>query len=138
MLDLEDEEAVAAHILRTYRRIAVVGLSDNPRRPSFEVASYLRGAGYDILPVNPQISRWRDLPAYADLHATPPPIEVVDIFRRSELVEPIVADAIAVRARAVWMQDGVVNLAAARAARDAGILVVMDRCMLRDHRGLHD
>ena len=134
MNGLEDEEALAAHILRTFRRIAVVGLSDDPARPSYDVARYLRGAGYDIVPVNPMISRWQDLPAYPDLRAAPAPIEVVDVFRRSELVEPVVADAIAIGARAVWMQDGVVNLAAAAAARAAGLLVVMNRCMLRDHR----
>lgn len=136
MFDPDDEDAVAAHILRTFRRVAVVGLSDDPTRPSYEVASYLRTVGYDVLPVNPQIARWRDLTAYPNLRAAPAPIEVVDIFRRAALVEPIVADAIAVGARAVWMQDGVVNRAAARAARDAGLLVVMDRCMLRDHRAL--
>jgi predicted CoA-binding protein len=136
VLDVEDEDAVAAHILRTFRRIAVVGLSDNPARPSYEVAQYLRAAGYHIVPVNPLIAGWEDLPAYPDLRAAPGPIEVVDVFRRAELVEPVVADAIAIGARAVWMQDGVVNLAAAAAARAAGLLVVMDRCMLRDHRGL--
>ncbi|MGD9764062.1 MAG: CoA-binding protein [Candidatus Binatia bacterium] len=131
-----DESARAAHILRSFHRIAVVGLSDNPSRPSHGVASYLRAAGYEILPVNPRLRQWRDLPCYPDVRAVPPPVEVVDIFRRSELVEPIVADAIAAGARAIWMQDGVVNEAAAAAARAAGLLVIMDRCMLRDHRAL--
>ncbi|MEO8602317.1 MAG: CoA-binding protein [bacterium] len=136
MLDPDEDDAVAAHILRSFHRVAVVGLSDNPARPSYGVAEYLRRVGYDIVPVNPMLTVWEDLAAYPDLRAAPGPIEVVDIFRRSELVEPVVTDAIAVGARAVWMQDGVVHLAAAAAARAAGLLVVMDRCMLRDHRGL--
>ncbi|MDX2170319.1 MAG: CoA-binding protein [Deltaproteobacteria bacterium] len=130
------DDVTAADILRRFRRVAVVGLSDNPARPSYEVASYLRAVGYDITPVNPTLSRWRDLPAYPDLRTAPGPIEVVDVFRRSELVAPLVDEAIAVGARAIWMQDGVVDRAAAARARAAGLLVVMDRCMLRDHREL--
>jgi predicted CoA-binding protein len=133
--DLGDD-ATAADILRRFRRVAVVGLSDNPSRPSYEVASYLRGVGYDIVAVNPTLTRWRDLPAYPDLRAVPGPVEVVDVFRRSELVEPVVDDAIAIGARAIWMQDGVIHHGAAARARAAGLLVVMDRCMLRDHREL--
>ena len=129
-----DERETAERILRSFRRIAVVGLSDDPSRPSFGVASYLRDAGYEIIPVNPNLARWRDLPCYPSLRDAPPPIEIVDIFRRSELVAPVVDDAIAVGARAVWMQDGVVDHAAAARARAAGLLVVMDRCALRDHR----
>ncbi len=129
-----DERATAAHILRAFRRVAVVGLSDRPDRPSHQVATYLRAAGYEILAVNLRLQRWHDLPCYPDLRAVPAPIEVVDVFRRAELVEPVVTDAIAVGARAVWMQDGVVNHAAAATARAAGLLVIMDRCMLRDHR----
>lgn len=132
-----DEPALAAHILHTFRGVAVVGLSDDPSRPSHQVATYLRAVGYDIAPVNPRLQRWHDLPCYPDLRAVPTPVEIVDIFRRADLVDPIVADAIAVGARAVWMQDGVVNQAAAAAARAAGLLVVMDRCMLRDHRALN-
>jgi predicted CoA-binding protein len=112
---MDDERALAEHILRTFRRVAVVGVSDDTRRPSHEVASYLRGAGYDIVPVNPNLTSWEGLPCHPDLRAVPGPIEVVDVFRRSELVDPIVDDAIAVGARA------------------AGLLVVMNRCMLRDH-----
>lgn len=133
--DLGDD-ATAAEILRRFRRVAVVGLSDNPARPSYEVASYLRGVGYDIVPVNPTIARWRDLPAYPDLRAVPGAVEVVDVFRRSELVEPVIDEAIAIGARAIWMQDGVIHHAGAARARAAGLLVVMDRCMLRDHRDL--
>jgi predicted CoA-binding protein len=131
--DLGDD-ATAERILRSFRHVAVVGVSDNPARPSYEVASYLRRAGYQITPVNPTIAAWQDLIAYPDLRAAPGPIEVVDVFRRSELVDPVVDDAIAIGAKAVWMQDGVINHPAAARARAAGLLVVMDRCMLRDHR----
>lgn len=123
-------------ILRRFRHVAVVGISDRPDRPSHEVATYLRGAGYEILPVNPMLTAWEDLPCYPDLHAVPPPVEVVDIFRRSELVGPIVDEAIAVGAKAIWMQIGVVDEAAAARARAAGLLVVMDLCMLREHARL--
>ncbi len=135
MVDAElGDDASAQRILRGFRRIAVVGLSDNPSRASYEVASYLRAVGYDITPVNPVITTWRGLAAYPDLRAVPGPIEVVDVFRRSELVDPVIDDAIAVGAKAIWMQDGVINHAAAARARAAGLVVVMDRCMLRDHR----
>jgi predicted CoA-binding protein len=133
---MHDEHAIAARILRDFRRVAVVGLSGDPTRPSFEVAQYLRVAGYEIVPVNPHLTEWDGLPCYPGLRAVPGAVEVVDIFRRSELVEPVVDDAIAIGARAVWMQDGVVHPAAAAKARAAGLLVVMDRCMLRDHRRL--
>ena len=129
----ESGSATAERILRQARRIAVVGISDNPQRPSFRVASYLRRVGYDVIPVNPQLERWQDLPCYDSVRAVPGHIDVVDIFRRSELVGPVVDDAIAVGAAAVWMQDGVINHPAADAAQAAGLLVVMDRCMLRDH-----
>ena len=130
------DDPVAAQILRDFRRVAVVGISADPNRPSFGVASYLRNAGYQIAAVNPTLTAWNDLPCYASLRDVPGPIEVVDVFRRSELVAPVVDDAIAVGARAVWMQDGVVDETAAAKARAAGLLVVMDRCMLRDHRAL--
>lgn len=126
----------AAEILRRFRRVAVVGLSADPKRPSHEVASYMRDAGYDIVPVNPLLTSWEGLPCYPDLRAVPPPVEVVDIFRRSELVAPIVDQAIAVGARAIWMQIGVVDHAAAARARAAGLLVVMDLCILREHAKL--
>lgn len=136
MMSEDDSHAVAVEILSRYRRFAVVGISDNPARPSFRVASYLREAGFEIVPVNPLIARWRDLPCYPSLRAAPGPIEVVDVFRRSALVDPVVDDAIAVGTRAVWMQDGVINPAAAARARAAGLLVVMDRCAMRDHMAI--
>ncbi|HXJ35402.1 MAG TPA: CoA-binding protein [Candidatus Eisenbacteria bacterium] len=128
---------VAARILRDYRRIAVVGISDRPDRDSNRVAAYLQGAGYTVIPVNPNIAHVLGGPCWPSLGEAPGPIEVVDVFRRSELVPPVVDAAIRVGARAVWMQDGVVHEAAAARARAAGLLVVMDRCMMRDHaRGI--
>jgi predicted CoA-binding protein len=130
---------VAARILREFRRVAVVGISDRPERDSHRVAAYLQRAGYTIIPVNPNVTAVLGLRCWPSLEAAPAPIEVVDVFRRSELVEPVVDAAIAVGAKAVWMQDGVVNELAAAKARAAGLLVVMDRCMLRDHAsGLAD
>jgi len=124
---------VPAEILRRFRRVAVVGISDRPERPSHRVATYLQAAGYTIIPVNPRLEEVLGLRCYHRLGDAPRPIEVVDVFRRSELVEPIVDEAIAIGARAIWMQQGIVNEAAARTARAAGLLVVMDRCMLREH-----
>jgi uncharacterized protein len=124
---------VAARILRDYRRIAVVGISDRPDRDSHRVAAYLAQAGYVIIPVNPNVTEVLGERCWPSLDDAPGPIEVVDVFRRSELVEPVVDAAIRVGAKAVWMQDGVVNETAAAKARGAGLLVVMDRCMLRDH-----
>src|SRR5689334_5932270 len=132
-------EDVAARILREFRRIAVVGISDRPERDSHRVAAYLQRVGYAIVPVNPNVDRVLGLRCWPSLDVAPGPIEVVDVFRRSELVDPVVEAAIAVGAKAVWMQDGVVNERAAVKARAAGLLVVMDRCMLRDHAsGLAD
>ena len=124
---------VAARILREFRRVAVVGISDRPERDSYRVAAYLQQAGYTVIPVNPRIEEVLGQRCWPSLEAAPGPIEVVDVFRRSELVDSVVDEAIRVGAKAVWMQDGVVNEAAAARARGAGLLVVMDRCMLRDH-----
>ena len=124
---------VAARILRDYRRFAVVCISDRPSRDSYRVTAYLAQAGYVIIPVNPNVTQVLGERCWPTLDDAPRPIEVVDVFRRSELVEPVVDAAIRVGAKAVWMQDGVVNEAAAAKARAAGLLVVMDRCMLRDH-----
>ena len=133
---MTDDDAVAEEILRRFHRVAVVGISADPNRPSHEVASYLRRVGYQVLPVNPTLSTWEGLPCSPDLAAVQPPPEVVDIFRRSEHAGAVVDEAIACGARAVWMQLGVIDAAAADRARAAGLLVVMDRCMLVDHREL--
>ena len=123
----------ADRILESARTIAVVGLSPDPRRPSHGVARYLQRAGYRIIPVNPNIDEVLGERAYPSLRALPDPVDVVDIFRRSVFVGPIVDDAIAIRAPAVWLQDGVIDQLAAERARAAGLDVVMDDCMMRRH-----
>jgi len=123
-----------AELLRTARTIAVVGLSSNPFRPSYGVSEYMRQQGYRIIPVNPNESSVLGEPAYPDLDSVPEGIDIVNIFRRSEAVVPIVEAAIRKGAKAVWMQQGVVNEEAAALARAAGLFVVMDRCILREHR----
>jgi predicted CoA-binding protein len=123
-------------LLRNSHTIAVVGLSDRPDRPSFGVASYLQRQGYRIIPVNPAVAEVLGEKAYPRLEDVPEKIDVVDVFRRPEYVPEIVDAAMAVGAKAVWLQDGVIHEAAAAKARAAGLTVVMDRCMLRDHRRL--
>ncbi len=115
------------------KRIAVVGLSDQPERPSYDVARYLQTRGYTIIPVNPNATEVLGEKAYPDLASLPEPPEVVDIFRRSEFVSDIVDQAIEVGAKAVWMQFDVIDREAALRARKAGLLVVMDRCMKVEH-----
>lgn len=120
-------------ILRESKTIAVVGLSDDPSRPSNEVAAYLQSEGYKIIPVNPRVTEVLGAVCYPDLHAVPGPVDVVDVFRRSEHVVPIARAAVEVGAKVLWLQDGVVNEEAAEIAREAGLAVVMDDCMLRRH-----
>jgi predicted CoA-binding protein len=134
MPDTDPEEI--RDILLGARSVAVVGLSDKPDRPSYAVAAYLKAHGYRIIPVNPGVREVLGEKAYARLQDVPEPIDVVDVFRRPEHVPEVVDAAIAVGAKAVWMQDGIVHEAAAAKARAAGLRVVMDRCMLRDHRRL--
>ena len=124
---------VADRILESARTIAVVGLSPDPRRPSHGVARYLQRAGYRIIPVNPNIDEVLGERAYSSLREVPERVDVVDVFRRSEFVGPIVDDAIAMRAHALWLQDGVIDEPAADRARAAGLDVVMDDCMMRRH-----
>lgn len=123
-------------ILRDYRTVAVVGLSPDRERPSHLVAGYLKAHGYRVIPVNPNAPRVLGLKSYPSLSAIPVPVEVVDIFRKPEAVMPVVEEAIKIGARAVWLQEGVVNQAAAERARQAGLLVVMDRCMAKEHQRL--
>ena len=125
-----------AKILNEYYNVAVVGVSPNPRRPSCRVASYLTRHGYHVIPVNPRAQEILGETSYPDLSSIPEKVEVVDIFRRSEEVMPIVEEAIKIGAKAVWMQEGVVNDEAAAKARDAGLLVVMDKCMRKEHQRL--
>ncbi len=123
-------------ILKTYRTVAVVGLSPKPNRPSYMVASYLKDNGYRIIPVNPRAGEILGELCYADLGSIPEPVDVVDVFRRSKEVPVIVEEAIKIGAKAVWMQEGIINEEAAARAKGAGLLVVMDRCMLKEHRRL--
>lgn len=115
------------------KTIAVVGISDNPERPSNFVAKFLEEHGYRIIPVNPNLSEWDGKKCYPDLMSIPVKVDIVDIFRRPEAVPPIVDEAIAIKAKVVWMQEGIVNEEAAAKARDAGIEVVMDRCMKKEY-----
>ena len=121
-------------ILAKYKTIAVVGLSSNPARPSHGVGEYMQSFGYQIIPVNPNETDVLGEPSYARLEDAPQKIEIVDIFRRPDLVPPVVDAAIRVGAKVVWMQLGIVNEAAAEKARAAGITVVMDACMLIEHK----
>lgn len=125
-----------SEILHTSRTIAVVGLSGKRYRPSYGVAEYLKRAGYRIIPVNPTETSVLGEQAYPDLGSVPEPIDLVDIFRRSEFVPEIVDAAIRKGAKAIWMQEGVIHDAAAARAEAAGLAVVMDRCILKDHRRL--
>lgn len=125
-------------ILNTYRTVAVVGLSPKPDRPSNHVAKYLKEQGYRIIPVNTYGGEILGETCYPDLSSIPEPVDVVDIFRRSEAVPPVVEEAIKIGAKAVWMQEGVINEEAAARAEEAGLLVVMDRCMLKEHRKLQN
>lgn len=120
-------------LLATSRTIAVVGLSSSAMRPSHGVAEYLQGAGYKIIPVNPNETEVLGERAVARLEDIREKVDIVDIFRRSEFVPQIVESAIAIGAKAVWMQEGVIHEAAAERARAAGLMVVMDRCILKEH-----
>lgn len=125
-------------ILRRYRVIAVVGATDRPERADNYVPVYLKEHGYRIIPVNPDLPEVLGEQSYPDLASIPEPVEVVDIFKRSEEVGPYVDEAIRIGAKAVWMQQGIRDEAAAQRARDAGLLVVMDRCMKTEHRRMPD
>ncbi len=116
-----------------YKNIAVVGISDDPERPSHFVARFLEAHGYNVIPVNPKLIEWEGKKCYPDLLSIPVNVDVVDIFRRSEVVPPIVDEAIKIKAKAVWMQEGIINEEAAAKAREAGIEVVMDKCMKKEY-----
>lgn len=120
-------------ILKNSRTVAIVGVSPKEDRPSYRVASYLKSQGYDMIPVNPACSEVLGEISYPDLLSLPRPVDVVDIFRRSEDVPQIVEQAIKIKAKVVWMQEGIVNEAAARTAQQAGLKVVMDHCMRKEH-----
>jgi predicted CoA-binding protein len=120
-------------ILNECRTIAVVGLSSQSWRASNSVAGYMRRVGYRVIPVNPNETQVFGEKAYPDLFAVPEKIDLVDVFRRSEEAGKAVDEAISVGAKAVWLQEGVIDRAAAQRALDAGLMVVMDRCWLKEH-----
>jgi uncharacterized protein len=128
--------AAIPDLLRKSRTIAVVGLSSKRFRPSYGVAEYMQAQGYRIIPVNPNELEVLGEKTYASIEDVPVHIDIVDIFRRSDFVGPIVESAIRVGANAVWMQEGVVHEDAAKQARAAGLAVVMDRCILKEHMRL--
>ncbi len=130
------ENDLIGEILRDAHTIAVVGLSNKKFRPSYGVAEYMQGAGYRIIPVNPNETEVLGEKCYARLEDIPGKVDVVDIFRRSETVLEVVEAAIRIGARWIWMQEGVEHHDGAALARAAGIGVVMDRCILKDHRRL--
>jgi predicted CoA-binding protein len=123
-----------ADLLRHSETIAVVGLSSNPFRPSHEVASYLQSAGYTIIPVNPNESEVLGQKCYARLEDVPVAIDIVDVFRRPDQVAPVADSAVAIHAKALWLQQGITNAVAAARAHSAGLLVVEDACLLVEHK----
>jgi predicted CoA-binding protein len=129
-------------LLERARTIAVVGLSDDPGRPSYGVTRAMRGFGYRIVPVNPALEQWEGLPAYADLdaavQASPEPIDIVNVFRRPAQVGKVVDQCLRLGLPALWLQVGVVNEEAAARAAAAGMTVVMDRCIMVDRRAMSD
>jgi len=123
-----------ADLLQQSKTVAVVGISCNPMRPSHGVSAYMQSHGYRIIPVNPNITECLGEKAYASLLDVPEKIDIVDIFRRPEFVEEVVDQAIQLKVPAVWMQEEVIHESAAAKARQAGIFVVMDHCILKEHR----
>jgi len=122
-----------AELLKSAKTIAVVGLSDNPARTSYGVSAYMQSQGYRIIPVNPAISEALGEKAYPTLSEVPEKVDIVNVFRRSEYVPEVVDEAIRLGVPAIWMQEGVVHEEAAEKARQAGIFVVMNRCILKEH-----
>jgi|SRR5579859_5172146 len=130
---LEKNDPIGELLKRT-RTIAVVGLSSDPMRPSFGVAEYMQSKGYRIIPVNPKEGTVLGEKSYSSLSDVPEKIDMVDVFRRSEFIPEIVDEAIRLKVPSIWLQEGVIHPAAAKKAQDAGLTVVMDRCILKEHR----
>jgi predicted CoA-binding protein len=129
-----NEKEQITELLKNSKNIAVVGLSSSPMRPSYGVAAYMQTQGYKIIPVNPEINGALGEKAYAKLADAPEKIDIVNIFRRPEFVPGVVDEAIRLKPSAIWMQEGVRHDAAAEKARKAGIFVIQDRCILKEHR----
>ena len=121
-------------MLQNSNTIAVVGISDKAHRPSYQIALYLKQAGYTLFPVNPNYETVLGMPCYKHLQDIPQPVDIVDVFRRPEEVLPIAEQAIAIGAKVLWLQSGIINHDAARLAQQAGLQVVMDRCIKVEHR----
>lgn len=121
------------HILCRYRRIAVVGLSPDPSRPSYGVTRYLIDAGYEIFGVRPAATKILDRPCFDRIQDVPKPVEIVDVFRAPQYVPAVVEDAIAAGAKVLWLQEGITHSEAEKRAREAGLIVISDRCMLKEH-----
>ena len=136
-VEIQASAAEITEILHNYRVVAVVGLSDKPDRPSYRVAQYLKEHGYRIVPVNPVRQEILGEKCYATLRDIPFPVEIVDIFRQVDAIPKIVDDAIAVGAKVVWMQQGLVEPESAAKAKQAGLQVVMDRCLKIEHGQRH-
>lgn len=133
MASLPESDSIR-ELLSRAKTIAVVGLSNSPLRPSYGVSAYMQAHGYRIIPVNPTISESLGEKAYPSLLDVPEKIDIVNVFRRPELVNEIVDQAIQLKVPAIWMQEGVINQAAAAQARSAGLFVAMDLCILKEHR----
>jgi predicted CoA-binding protein len=132
--NFETNSDVVAQILRGAKTIAVVGLSSNPMRASHGVAEYLKSAGYRIIPVNPNETEVLGEKAYARLEDVPEPVDIVDVFRRAEEMAAVAASAIGIGAKVLWMQLGIENAEAAEKAREAGLVVVENACLLVEHK----
>ncbi len=131
-----EDDATLRNILSSFRTVACVGVSSNPAKPSYGIFQYLAEAGYRMIPVNPTTPEIMGRPSYPDLQSIPEKIDVVQVFRKPEDVPPVVEDAIKAGAKVVWMQEGIVNPQAAKRAQQAGLQVVMDRCMMKTHQRL--
>ena len=129
-----NENDQITELLKKAKNIAVVGLSSSPMRPSYGVAAYMQTQGYKIIPVNPEINGALGEKAHPSLSEVSEPIDIVNVFRRSEFVPAVVEEAIRLKPSAIWMQEGVRHDAAAEKARKAGIFVIQDRCILKEHR----
>lgn len=133
---ISHDDAAKRDLLAQARVIAVVGHSDNPARTSYQIAQYLRRAGYTVYPVNPMVAEIDGQPSYAALKDVPEPVDIVDVFRRSENLPEIVQEAVAAGAKAVWAQLGVYHEEAGKQAAEAGLQVVMDACIKVEHQRL--
>lgn len=130
---LYQDAEIIRDLLHTAQNVAIVGLSDKKERASNFVGSYLKSEGYNVIPVNPMKQEILGLKCYPDLKSIPVPVDIVDIFRRPDELVGVIKEAIEIKAKAVWMQLGIVNREAAELARSKGLLVIMDRCMKMEH-----